>query len=80
MATISSWPGVSSAEAQLVTKGAVRWTSEGWRRRQPAIGAGLDRGDDGVGRLAPSAPPPAPLQRLLDAVAGGQPLHLYLPP
>jgi hypothetical protein len=26
------------------------------------------------------APPPRQLQRLLDAVAGGQPLHLYLPP
>ena len=24
--------------------------------------------------------PPAPIQRLLDVVAGGQPLHLYLPP
>ena len=26
------------------------------------------------------APPPRQLQRLLDAVAGGHPLHLYLPP
>ncbi|HXP14260.1 MAG TPA: hypothetical protein VN907_03030, partial [Actinomycetes bacterium] len=26
------------------------------------------------------APPPRQLQRLLDALAGGQPLHLYLPP
>jgi hypothetical protein len=26
------------------------------------------------------APPPRPLQRLLDAAAAGQPLHLYLPP
>jgi hypothetical protein len=26
------------------------------------------------------APPPRQLQRLLDAVAAGQPLHLYLPP
>jgi hypothetical protein len=25
-------------------------------------------------------PPPRPLQRLLDAAAAGQPLHLYLPP
>jgi hypothetical protein len=27
-----------------------------------------------------TAPPPAQLRLLLDAVAGGQPLHLYLAP
>jgi hypothetical protein len=79
----------SQAAAPAATRGA---TPGGHRRRTGrrsvvaegvASGAGVANPLERAGALlaiGSPAPPPRQLQRVLDAVAGGRRLHLYLPP